>query len=97
MNISQEGKEVLTSFLHWPIVILTFLIDQFCKGQIAELPVNLDNFYTGDGKPQSGRFFLLYKLNTARQGQLNSLKVVGAQLTNKTHFYCEKLNSYEHL
>jgi len=31
------------------------------------------------------------------QGQLNSLKVVGAQLTNKTHFYCEKLNSYEHL
>ena len=20
-----------------------------------------------------------------------------AQLTNKTHFYCEKLNSYEHL
>ena len=23
--------------------------------------------------------------------------VVGAQLTNKTHFYCEKLNSYEHL
>ena len=21
----------------------------------------------------------------------------GAQLTNKTHFYCEKLNSYEHL
>jgi len=31
------------------------------------------------------------------QGRLNSLKVVGAQLTNKTHFYCEKLNSYEHL
>ena len=31
------------------------------------------------------------------QGQLNSLKVVGAQLTNKTHFYCKKLNSYEHL
>ena len=31
------------------------------------------------------------------QGQLNLLKVVGAQLTNKTHFYCEKLNSYEHL
>ena len=29
--------------------------------------------------------------------QLNSLKVVGAQLTNKTHFYCEKLSSYEHL
>ena len=25
------------------------------------------------------------------------LKVVGTQLTNKTHFYCEKLNSYEHL
>ena len=31
------------------------------------------------------------------QGCLNSLKVVGAQLTNKTYFYCEKLNSYEHL
>ena len=31
------------------------------------------------------------------QGQLNSLKVVGAQLSNKTHFYWEKLNSYEHL
>ena len=31
------------------------------------------------------------------QEQLNLLKVVGAQLTNKTHFYCEKLNSYEHL
>ena len=31
------------------------------------------------------------------QGRLNSLKVVGAQLTNKTHFYYEKLNSYEHL
>ena len=30
------------------------------------------------------------------QGRLNSFKVVGAQLTNKTHFYCEKLNSYEH-
>ena len=30
-------------------------------------------------------------------GQLNLFKVVGAQLTNKTHFYCEKLNSYEHL
>ena len=34
---------------------------------------------------------------THSQGRLNSLKVVGAQLTNKTHFYCEKLNSYEHL
>ena len=32
----------------------------------------------------------------AVQGQLNSLKVVGAQLTNKTHFCCEKLNSCEH-
>ena len=31
------------------------------------------------------------------QGRLNSLKIVGAQLTKKTHFYCEKLNSYEHL
>ena len=31
------------------------------------------------------------------QGWLNSLKVVGAQLTNKTHFYSEKLKSYEHL
>ena len=31
------------------------------------------------------------------QGWLNSLKVVRAQLTNKTHFYCKKLNSYEHL
>ena len=31
------------------------------------------------------------------QGRLNSVKVVGAQLTSKTHFYCEKLNSYEHL
>ena len=34
---------------------------------------------------------------TPIQGRLNSLKVVGAQLTNKTHFYCAKLNSYEHL
>ena len=25
------------------------------------------------------------------QERLNLLKVVGAQLTNKTHFYCEKL------
>ena len=31
------------------------------------------------------------------QEWLNSLKVVGAQLTNKTHFYCEKLIFYEHL
>ena len=31
------------------------------------------------------------------QGRLNSLKVVGTQLTNKTHLYCKKLNSYEHL
>ena len=31
------------------------------------------------------------------QGRLNLLKVVGAQLTNKTHFNCEKLNSYEYL
>ena len=31
------------------------------------------------------------------QGRLNLLKVVGAQLTNKTHFYYKKLNSYEHL
>ena len=37
------------------------------------------------------------KYHTERQGRLNSLKVVGAQLINKTHFYCEKLNSYEHL
>ena len=35
--------------------------------------------------------------HTRIQGRLNSLKVVGAQLTNKTHFYCEKLNSYERL
>ena len=35
--------------------------------------------------------------NTSKQERLNLLKVVGAQLTNKTHFYCEKLNSYEHL
>jgi len=35
--------------------------------------------------------------HTSAQERLNSLKVVGAQLTNKTHFYCEKLNSYEHL
>jgi len=35
--------------------------------------------------------------NIGPQGRLNSLKVVGAQLTNKTHFYCEKLNFYEHL
>ena len=40
----------------------------------------------------SGRALLI-----AVQGQLNSFKVVGAKLTNKTHFYCEKLNSYEHL
>jgi len=38
-----------------------------------------------------------YSYNIVVQGQLNSLKVVGAQLTNKTHFYCEKLNSYGHL
>jgi len=38
-----------------------------------------------------------YFISTLMQGRLNSLKVVGAQLTNKTHFYCEKLNSYEHL
>ena len=31
------------------------------------------------------------------QGWLNSLKVVGVQLTSKTYFYCKKLNSYEHL
>ena len=31
------------------------------------------------------------------QGRLNSVKVVGAQLANKIHFYCEKLNFYEHL
>ena len=36
-------------------------------------------------------------IHTYMQERLNSLKVVGAQLTNKTHFYCEKLNSYEHL
>ena len=29
--------------------------------------------------------------------RLNVLKVVGAQLTNKTYFYCKKLTSYEHL
>ena len=36
-------------------------------------------------------------VSSHHQGRLNSLKVVGTQLTNKTHFYCEKLNSYEHL
>ena len=30
------------------------------------------------------------------QGWLNPLKVVKAQLTNKTHLYCEKLYSYTH-
>ena len=28
-------------------------------------------------------------------GRLNSLKIVEAQLTNKVHFYCEKLYSNE--
>jgi len=32
-----------------------------------------------------------------RPGAAELTQVVGAQLTNKTHFYCEKLNSYEHL
>ena len=40
---------------------------------------------------------LALNTTTTSQGQLNSLKVVGAQLTNKTYFYCKKLNSYEHL
>ena len=30
-----------------------------------------------------------------KQWQLNSLKVVGVQLTSKTHFYCKKLNTYK--
>ena len=49
-------------------------------------------------KPES--MFPTYSTSTriaTMQGQLNSLKVVGAQLTNNTHFYCEKLNSNEHL
>jgi len=41
--------------------------------------------------------FSCFNKNSNSQEQLNSLKVVGAQLTNKTHFYYEKLNSYEHL
>ena len=36
-----------------------------------------------------------YYITIASQGWLNSLKVVGAQLTSKTHFYCEILNCYE--
>ena len=36
-------------------------------------------------------------ISKSNRGRLNSLKVVGAQLTNKIHFYCKKLNSYEHL
>ena len=39
----------------------------------------------------------LERVATSLQERLNLLKVVEAQLTNKTHFYCEKLNSYEHL
>ena len=34
-------------------------------------------------------------LSLTCQGQLNLLKVLRAQLTNKTHLHCEKLNSYE--
>jgi len=43
------------------------------------------------------RFTMASPVSGLWRGRLNSLKIVGAQLTNKIHFYCEKLNSYEHL
>jgi len=56
----------------------------FMDSQFSNTQNDVNNFYTS-------------VLNSKRQERLNSLKVVGAQLTNKTHFYYKKLNSYEHL
>jgi len=66
-----------------------------CKQILAKYPDPPSGYYW----LQSSNHFTSRKVycDMDNQGWLNSLKIVGAQLTNKIYFYCEKLNSYEHL
>jgi len=94
LNISQEGKEVLTHLS--PLIHSYFSVDKLYKGQLVELSTILDSFYTtitnyhlgvevgGSGESRKWQVFPHVEVDTARRPHMRPIQAL--DITNSSQF-----------